>query len=91
MSRAAWRGERSKRKRKMKGAMNTLQLKGNWNVAKGKLKQKFAQLTDDDVQCAEGLRDELMGRIQKRMAGRAREAKESGRERVIDEECFCSR
>lgn len=46
--------------------MNTLQLKGNWNIAKGKLKQKFAQLTDDDLQYIEGKEDELFGRIQKR-------------------------
>ncbi len=34
--------------------MSTLTAKGNWNIAKGKLKQKFAQLTDDDLQFAEG-------------------------------------
>jgi uncharacterized protein YjbJ (UPF0337 family) len=46
--------------------MNTLQLKGNWNIAKGKLKQKFANLTDDDLRYTEGKEDELVGRIQKR-------------------------
>jgi uncharacterized protein YjbJ (UPF0337 family) len=46
--------------------MNTLEMKGNWNVAKGKLKQKYAQLTDDDLRLAEGKQDELVGRIQKR-------------------------
>ncbi len=46
--------------------MNTLQLKGNWNIMKGKLKQKYASLTDDDLQYFEGKEDELMGRIQKR-------------------------
>ena len=46
--------------------MNTLQAKGNWNIAKGKLKQKFAQLTDDDLRYVEGKEDELVGRIQKR-------------------------
>lgn len=46
--------------------MNTLQLKGNWNIAKGKLKQKFASLTDDDLRYTEGKEDELVGRIQKR-------------------------
>ena len=65
--------------------MNTLQLKGNWNIAKGKLKQKFGQVTDDDVQRALGKRDELLGRIQKDMARRAKES-----ERVIAEECACS-
>ena len=46
--------------------MNTLQLKGNWNIMKGKLKQKYASLTDDDLQYFERKEDELMGRIQKR-------------------------
>ena len=53
--------------------MNTLQAKGNWNVAKGKLKQKFGQLTDDDLRYEEGKDDELIGRIQKR-TGAAKEA-----------------
>jgi uncharacterized protein YjbJ (UPF0337 family) len=46
--------------------MSTLQLKGNWNIIKGKLKQKFAQLTDDNLQFINGKEDELLGRIQKR-------------------------
>jgi uncharacterized protein YjbJ (UPF0337 family) len=46
--------------------MNNLQVKGDWNITKGKLKQKFAQLTDDDLQYVEGKEDELIGRIQKR-------------------------
>ena len=46
--------------------MNTLELKGNWNITKGKLKQKIAQLTDDDLQYVEGKENELIGRIQKR-------------------------
>jgi uncharacterized protein YjbJ (UPF0337 family) len=46
--------------------MNTLEMKGNWNVIKGKLKQKWARLTDDDLQYVEGKEDELIGRIQKR-------------------------
>ena len=55
--------------------MNTLELKGDWNIAKGKLKQKWAGLTDDDLQYAEGQKDELVGRIQKR-TGETREAVE---------------
>src|SRR5271170_3693901 len=51
--------------------MNTLVVKGNWNIAKGKLKQRFAQLTDDEVQSIEGKENELIGRIQKR-TGQAR-------------------
>jgi uncharacterized protein YjbJ (UPF0337 family) len=46
--------------------MNTLHLKGDWNIAKGKLKQKYAQLTDKDLTYVEGREDELVGRIQKR-------------------------
>lgn len=59
--------------------MNTLQLKGNWNIAKGKLKQKYAQLTDDDLQYVEGKEDELIGRIQKR-TGATKEAVEKALE-----------
>jgi uncharacterized protein YjbJ (UPF0337 family) len=55
--------------------MNTLEIKGDWNITKGKLKQKWAKLTDDDLQFAEGQQDELIGRIQKR-TGENREAVE---------------
>ena len=55
--------------------MNTLEIKGDWNITKGKLKQKWAKLTDDDLQFAEGKHDELLGRIQKR-TGETREAVE---------------
>jgi len=44
-----------------------LQMKGNWNEIKGKLKQKYGQLTDDDLVFAEGKEDELLGRLQKRL------------------------
>jgi len=56
-----------------KSVMITLQLKGNWNIAKGKLKQKFAQLTDDDLEYIEGKENELIGRIQKRTGKTKRE------------------
>ena len=52
--------------------MNKLQMKGNWNIAKGKLKKKWASLTDDDLRFEEGKDDELVGRIQKR-TGQTRE------------------
>ena len=55
--------------------MNTLEIKGDWNITKGKLKQKWAKLTDDDLQYAEGKYDETLGRIQKR-TGETREAVE---------------
>lgn len=47
--------------------MNKLGLKGNWNQAKGKLKQKYAQLTDDDLLYVEGKEDELLGRLQAKL------------------------
>jgi uncharacterized protein YjbJ (UPF0337 family) len=48
-------------------SMNKLQIKGSWNEIKGKLKQKYAQLTDDDLTFAEGKDDELLGRLQQRL------------------------
>jgi uncharacterized protein YjbJ (UPF0337 family) len=47
--------------------MTNLQLKGNWNEMKGKLKQKYGQLTDDDLEFAEGKDDELLGRLQQKL------------------------
>lgn len=44
-----------------------LNLKGNWNEVKGKLKQKYGQLTDDDLTFAEGKEDEMLGRLQKKL------------------------
>jgi uncharacterized protein YjbJ (UPF0337 family) len=44
-----------------------LQMKGSWNEIKGKLKQKYGQLTDDDLVFADGKEDELLGRLQKRL------------------------
>jgi uncharacterized protein YjbJ (UPF0337 family) len=46
--------------------MDKLEIKGNWNVMKGKLKQKYADLTDDDLKYAEGKEDELLGRLQQK-------------------------
>lgn len=43
---------------------NMTELKGNWNETKGKLKQKFAILTDNDVMFEEGKEEEMLGRIQ---------------------------
>jgi len=56
--------------------MNTLEIKGDWNIIKGKLRQKWAALTDDDLQYLEGKQEELMGRIQQR-TGETREAVET--------------
>ena len=42
-------------------------MKGNWNEQKGKLKQKFAMLTDNDLMFAEGKKDEMLGKLQIKM------------------------
>lgn len=47
--------------------MNKTSLKGNWNITKGKLKQQYGELTDDDLNYVEGKEDELVGRIQRRI------------------------
>jgi len=44
--------------------MNKTELEGNWNEKKGKLKQKFAILTDNDLKFAEGKKEEMFGRLQ---------------------------
>ena len=51
---------------------NLTELKGNWNELKGKLKQQFAQLTDDDLMLVEGKNDEMLGRLQIKL-GKSRE------------------
>jgi len=55
--------------------MNKLQFKGSWNEVKRKLKQKYAQLTDDDLAYAKGKDDELIGRLQKRLGKSAEEVR----------------
>lgn len=47
--------------------MEKLTIKGTWNEVAGKLKQKYAQLTDDDLLFIEGKEEELLGRLQKRL------------------------
>ena len=44
--------------------MNKTEVKGNWNEQKGKLKQKFGFLTDNDLMFEEGREDEMLGRLQ---------------------------
>lgn len=57
-----------------------LKIKGNWNELKGKLKQKYADLTDDDLLFAEGKEDELLGRLEKKLGKKKDEL-----EKIIDE------
>lgn len=47
--------------------MEKLKVKGSWNEMKGKLKQKYGNLTDDDLTFAEGKEDELYGRLQQKL------------------------
>ena len=47
--------------------MTKLQFKGSWNEVKGKLKQRYGQLTDDDLAFAEGKDDELLGRLEQKL------------------------
>ena len=46
----------------------SLKMKGSWDEIKGKLKQQYAQLTDEDLTYAEGKGDELVGKLQDKMA-----------------------
>ena len=68
--------------------MNTLEIKGDWNITKGKLKEKWAKLTDDDLRYVDGKQDELLGRIQKR-TGETREAVEKAVKEFCSS-CSCS-
>ncbi len=52
--------------------MNKLNFKGNWNEVSGKLKQRYANLTDNDLLFKEGKEDELLGRLQKKL-GKSKE------------------
>lgn len=51
---------------------NKTELEGNWNEIKGKLKQKFSILTDNDLMMVDGKKDELLGRLQIKL-GKTRE------------------
>ena len=46
--------------------MSNLRLKGTWNEVKGKVKQQYADVTDDDLLYEEGKEDELFGRLQQK-------------------------
>lgn len=46
--------------------MDKLELKGKWNEVKGKIKQSYGDLTDDDLKYEEGKDDELLGRLQQK-------------------------
>jgi len=46
--------------------MDTLEIKGGWNELKGKIKQAYGDLTDDDLVREEGKDDELLGKLQQK-------------------------
>ncbi len=54
----------------------TDKMKGNWNFIKGKLKQEYGDLTDDDLAYTEGQEDEILGRIQKKTGKTKQEIKD---------------
>ncbi len=56
--------------------MNKLEMKGSWNQVKGQLKQKYGELTDDDLTFTEGKEDELLGRLQSRIGKTKKELRE---------------
>lgn len=62
----------------------SLKIKGDWNITKGKLKQKFAKLTDNDLRYEEGKEDELFGRLEK-ATGQQR----ADLEKFLKQECNC--
>ena len=56
--------------------MNKDQFKGKWNIAKGKLKQKYGDLTDDDLTYTKGKSEELLGRLQEKTGETKEDLKE---------------
>ena len=67
--------------------MNTDTIKGDWKQMKGKIKQKWAKLTDDDVQFIEGAREEAAGILQKRYGIAKDEAEKQWKE--FCDSCRC--
>ncbi|MGK7389926.1 MAG: CsbD family protein [Candidatus Cyclobacteriaceae bacterium M2_1C_046] len=56
--------------------MTDEEMKGNWNQIKGKLKQKYGQLTDDDLRFVEGKEEETWGRLQQKTGKSKRELRD---------------
>ena len=54
---------------------NSKEIKGNWDEFKGKLKQKYADLTDDDLLYEEGKEDEMWGKLQQKLGKTEKEIK----------------
>jgi uncharacterized protein YjbJ (UPF0337 family) len=62
----------------------SLKIRGDWNIAKGKLKQKYAKLTDNDLRYEEGKEDEFFGRLEKATGEQRAEL-----EKFLKQECGC--
>lgn len=60
--------------------MNRTTWKGNWNELRGKMKQAWGDLTDDDLMYEEGKEDELVGRVERRTG----ETKDAIRRKIDD-------
>lgn len=60
--------------------MNEYQIKGNWNEIKGKVREQWGDLTDDDIDRIEGQTEQLVGAIQKRYGKSLEEARDEVRE-----------
>jgi uncharacterized protein YjbJ (UPF0337 family) len=71
--------------------MNLLALRGNWNVIKGRCKQRLARWVDDSTRFSEGQRDELTGRIQKQAVRVRRLAANNRKGRKMELSTFLSR
>jgi len=52
--------------------MDKMEIKGKWNEWKGKLKQKYGELSEDDLTYEEGKDDEFWGRLQQK-TGKAKD------------------
>ncbi len=65
--------------------MDSLRKEGTWNRIKGAIKQKWADLTDDDLKYAEGGADDIVGRIQQK-TGRAKDEIRAEIQRMEDED-----
>ena len=72
--------------------MNKDTLQGDWNMVKGKIKEKWGKLTDDDITEIKGKRDQLLGTIQKKYGLAKEKAEEelSAWEKSCDKGCKCS-
>lgn len=52
--------------------MDKLKYKGKWNQLKGKLKEEYSELTNEDLEYSEGEEDQLVGHLQEKL-GKSRE------------------